>query len=260
MGAKDRIAPQRFTVTKGEFPLTYYGTVDGVYIGYQPVPHNIAKAAREAFYDYDKSGDETDLQRGLFLTELLIEMSKERDGGFIVWPNNFSWPVYNLSPGWIGALSQAGCMKVLMLAHGATGDDRYREFGDKALSAFEFDISDGGLRIQRSDESGSYIWYPEYVRTEPPFVLNGFITAVTWIGEYSEFTGNEKAAGLHEDGIISIAHFLPEYTLGGGWSYYDAVGHRSSEHYHRLHVDQLARLYSLTGEEVFKTYRVMWGG
>ena len=258
LGAKDRIAPERFTVTKGEFPLTFYGTVDGVYIGYQPVPHNIAKAARESFYAYDKSGSESDLDRGVFLTELLIEMSTEREDRFIVWPNNFPWPAYDLSPGWIGALSQAGCMKALMLAYSATGDDRYRVFGDKALSAFEYGLSQGGLRSTRTDETGSYTWYPEYARSEPPYVLNGFITSVVWIGEYSDFTGSEKAAALYSEGIKTIAHFLPEYDKGGGWSYYDALGHRSSEHYHRLHVDQLALLYRLTGDEVFKTYRVMW--
>jgi|GEM_PF-6418563 len=260
MGAKDRIAPERFTVTKGEFPLTFYDTVDDLYIGYQPVAHNIALAAREAFYAYDKTNDESDLQRGVFLTELLIEMSVEREAGFIVWENSFPWPAYNLSPGWIGGLSQAGCMKALMLAYTATDDKRYLLFGDKALSAFEHLLEEGGLRSTRSDESGSYVWYPEYARAEPAFVLNGFITATVWTGEYSEFTGNKKAAGIYEEGIKSITHFLPGYNKGDGWSYYDAVGHRSSEHYHKLHIAQLDLLYSLTGDEVFKQYGVMWGG
>ncbi|MFV2040650.1 MAG: D-glucuronyl C5-epimerase family protein, partial [Candidatus Hydrothermarchaeales archaeon] len=87
-----------------------------------------------------------------------------------------------------------------------------------------------------------------------------FITSVVWIGEYSDFTVNKKAKALFEEGIKTIAHFLPEYNMGGGWSYYDAVGHRSSKHYHRLHVDQLALLYNLTGDEVFKTYADLWGG
>ncbi len=258
LGAKDRIAPERFSVTEGEIPLTYYDAVDGVYIGYQAVPHNIAKAAREAFYAYSKSEDVEELNRGVFLAELLIAMASEREGGFVVWENNFPWPAYDLSSGWIGALSQAGCLKALMLAHMATGDERYREFGDKALKAFEIDISDGGLRTTRTDGTGTYVWYPEYASSEPPYVLNGFITAVTWIGEYSEFMADKKAASMLEDGIITISHFLPEYDVNGSWSYYDALGHRSNEHYHRLHVKQVALLYEQTRTDVFKEYQEKW--
>ncbi len=89
-------------------------------------------------------------------------------------------------------------------------------------------------------------------------MLNGFITAVTWIGEYSEFMADKKAASMLEDGIITISHFLPEYDVNGSWSYYDALGHRSNEHYHRLHVKQVALLYEQTRTDVFKEYQEKW--
>ncbi len=259
LGKTDRAAPERFTVTDEEIPITYYGEVDGVYIGYQVVPHNVAKAAREAFYSYSITDDEDDLNRGLFLTEYLISVSSERGNGrFVVWENNFEWPGYALPKGWIGALSQAGCIKALMLASDATGDGRYEEFAEKAIAAFDVDVSEGGLRSVRIDGAESYDWYPEYAKSDPPYVLNGFITSVIWLGDYYTLTGNAEAKALYDEGVKSVIHFLPAYEYGNQWSYYDAAGHKSNSHYHELHVEQLAVLYDLTGDSIFRTYQDKW--
>jgi hypothetical protein len=254
----DRLAPEKYTVENRELPLTYYGHVDGVYLGYQVVPHNVAAAARESFYSYHETGEQEDLERGIFLVEYLISSSSGRDNGnFIIWENNFEWPAYNLSSGWIGALSQAGCVKALMLAYQATGDKRYKDFSEKAINAFEVDVAEGGLRITRIDDTGAYVWFPEYAKENPPFVLNGFITAVIWLGH--TFTGSVKAKEMNEDGLVSIRHYLPLYEHGAKWSYYDAVGHRANAHYHDLHVKQMAALHDLTGWESFREYQEKWG-
>jgi hypothetical protein len=257
----ERSIPKRFSVTSEEMPVTYYGIVDGVYLGYQVVPHNVAKAAREAFYAYEKTGDSVDLNRAIFLTEYLISTASERNNGtFIVWENSFEWPVYDLPKGWIGSLSQAGCLKSLMLAYQATNDEKYRFYSNKALKAFEVDIANGGLRTSRGSDSGSYIWYPEYVKPDPPYVLNGFITTVVWLAEYHELTRNPDAQRLYEEGLLSIKHFLPYYNSEDGWSYYDAQGHESNIHYHELHVNLMEVLYEETGEEIFMNYQDLWAG
>jgi hypothetical protein len=260
-GGSDRIAPSRFNVEVREMPLTYYEYVDDTYIGYQVAPHNVAAAARTAFYTYQVTKDEEELNRGLFLTEYLMSTATVRGGGgFVVWENNFVWPPYNLSKGWIGALSQAGCIKALLLAYNATGEKKYKEFADRAVTAFEVDVSEGGLRVIREDGTEVYIWYPEYAKPEPPYVLNGLITSVVWLGEYHNMTGNEKAKSLYENGLRSIVHYLPSYEYDNNWSYYDAAGHKASRYYHDLHVKQMTVLYELTGEEIFKEYQEKWDG
>ncbi|MFQ5800118.1 MAG: D-glucuronyl C5-epimerase family protein [Candidatus Hydrothermarchaeales archaeon] len=259
LGSSEMISPSRFTVEMKELPLTYYGYVDGIYLGHQVVPHNVAAAARKAFYSYQENKDEKALERGLFLTEYLISTSTMRgDNDFVVWENNFVWPPYNLSKGWIGALSQAGCIKALMLAYDATGGEKYKEFADMAVTAFEVDVSEGGLMVTRKDTTGAYMWYPEYARPDPPYVLNGFITSVVWLGEYYTATGDEKAKALYEEGLKSIQHFLPAYEYNAGWSYYDAVSNKADSHYHELHIKQMATLYELTGDEIFKEYQERW--
>jgi hypothetical protein len=261
LGETDALGPTRFEVYTREMPLTYYGSVDGIYLGYQIVPHNIAAAARESFYRYQQAKEEEDLKRGVFLSDYLISTATPSENGkFVVWENNFEWPPYKLSKGWIGSLSQAGCIKALMLAYLATEEEGYREVTEMALEAFYVDVSEGGLRILRSDETGDYVWYPEYASADPPYVLNGFITSVIWLGDYYSATGNSKAKELYEEGLRSVKHFLPSYDETEQWSFYDARGHRANSHYHDLHVKQMTLLYELTGEEVFKDYEEKWGG
>jgi len=247
--------PKKYSIVDAEVPLTYYGEVDGVGLGYQVVPHTVAYVARSSFYPYDKTGNESELERALFLTEYLISNSASRNNNtFIVWENNFPWPVYDLPAGWIGALSQAGCLKSLLLAYKATGEERYLEYGDKALQAFTVDVSQGGLLIIREENW----WYPEYAKEEPPFVLNGFITTVLWIKDYYDGTKNPLAKELYDEGVKTLVHYVPTYDSGDGWSYYDAVEHKSSEHYHQLHVQLMGSLFNVTGEPVFLGYHEKW--
>ena len=245
----------KYEVIEAQIPVTYYGTVDGVYLGYQIAPHNVALKARESFYSYRKTRNESELKYALFLTEYLISTATlQKNGSFIIWQYSFEWPPYNISREWTGSLAQAGSLKVFLLAYQATGDKRYLEFAEKALAAFEVEVSQEGLLVLRNN---NFYWYPEYAIESPPFVLNGFITTLLWIKEYHDTTGNMAAKKLYDEGMQSLIHYLPDYDMGN-WSYYDALGHRASEHYHRMHVEQMLSLYKLTGERIFLEYHERW--
>ena len=259
-GSNETFLPERFSIQKqNRIPLTYYDYVDGDYIGYQAPAHNIALVAREAFYEYFKTDDEKSLENGLLLVDFLLNISTPADSGnFIVWENDFRWPAYNLSEGWKGSLSQAGVIKALMLAYQATDELKYKTSAEKAISAFNYDISDGGLRTIRIGDGEEYLWYPEYVRNEPPFVLNGFVTTVIWLDEYYEFTGYEPAKELSNAGIESLTHYLKDYDLMDAGTYYDVSGTIANEHYHNMHVEQMQTLYNITEREIFKNYHEKW--
>ncbi len=247
--------PWRYAIVDNSgIPKVYYGTVDGVYIGYQPAPHAIAQAAREAFYAYEKTGDREKLERGIFLVDYLLNISVDR-GEYIVWEYSFPWPPYGLKKGWRSSLCQAGVLKALMLAYKHTGDDRYKQAAEKALRAFSVPVEKGGLLKLRQ----GYYWYPEYAKESPPYVLNGFITTLLWLREYAEYSNSTEAERLYQRGVEALIRFLPEYDANG-WSYYDALGTRASRHYHALHVWQLGVMYNLTGEEIFKEYYTRWRG
>ncbi|AEF96710.1 D-glucuronyl C5-epimerase family protein [Methanotorris igneus] len=262
--------PKPFTVENVNMPVTYYGTINGKYIGYQITPHNVNDEARKCFYKYLKLKNEDQekakncLKRGLFLTEYLISQSEEETVNlngtnitFIIWRYNFDYPEYNLSKGWAGSLCQAGCLKTLYLAYNTTGDERYLILANKALNAFKVPVERGGLLKIRKRNNKTYYWYPEYASNNPPYVLNGFITSVIWIGEFANKTNNKNANFLYREGVKSIKAFISDYD-DNDWSYYDALGHRCNKHYEHLHRLQMLWLYNLTKDEIFLKYYNKW--
>ncbi|MEE8358829.1 MAG: D-glucuronyl C5-epimerase family protein [Candidatus Hydrothermarchaeales archaeon] len=242
----------KYSIVGDEIPLIYYGTVDGVYLGYQEAPHATAQVAREAFYAYEKTGNTENLSRALVLVDHLLNTTVDRRD-YMVWEYAFPWPGYSLEKGWRGSLCQAGILKSLMLAYKHTGEERYRHASQKTLNAFTVPVEEGGLLKLRE----GYAWYPEYVKETPPYVLNGFITSLIWIREYHDFTANPLAEELFNEGISSLIHFLPTYNLEKG-SYYDAIGHKATPKYHSLHVSQMKTLFGMTGDPIFQEYYLKW--
>ena len=244
--------PEKYSLVEAGIPLIYYGTVDGVYLGYQPAPHGVAQAARQEFYAYERTRSGENLSRALFLVDYLLNTSVDR-GEYLVWEYPFPWPPYGLEAGWRGSLCQAGVLKALMLAYKHTGEERYRIASEKVLRAFSVPVERGGLLKLRD----GYCWYPEYVREQPPYVLNGFITTLLWLKEYADYFNSTEALERYSCGVKALRRFLPVYDAGD-WSYYDAEGRLANEHYHRMHIWQLGVMYNLTGEEMFRKYRERW--
>jgi hypothetical protein len=244
---------ERFSLMDGDIPQIYYGTVDGAYLGYQPAPHGIAQAAREAFYAYEKTGREENLSRALFLVDYLLDTATDR-GDYMIWEYPFPWPGYNLEEGWRGSLCQAGILKALMLAYKHTGEERYGRAAEKTLHGFSVPVEEGGLSMQRGD----HYWYPEYVKEGPPYVLNGFVTTLIWLKEYADYSNSSLALDLYLKGLEGLEAYLPAYDAGKGWSYYDSWGNNASEDYHNLHVWQMGVMYNLTDKEIFREYYQRW--
>ena len=247
------------SITENKIPLVYYGFVDGVNLGYQMAPQIVALKAREAFYNYKKTGNKSQLERALFLTNFLLNNSTPEAGGeFLVIKYDFPWPPYNLKTGWRGALCQAGVLKALLLAYENTGETKYLEAGNRVLKAFEVSVDKGGFKDERTDGRKSYLWLPEYIAPNPPYVLNGFITTLLWIREYGVATSNSGALKIYSEGIVSLKHFVPQYNCGSGCSYYDASKRVASRHYNDLQVRQMKWLYSLTKDRMFIKYSERW--
>ncbi len=253
------ILPKKYSITETDIPLTYYGNVDDVDLGYQIAPHNVAMKSLESFYQYHDTGNESYLKRGLYLADWLMEHADYRgDSTFVVWTYDYQWPPYDLKEGWTGSLNQATIIKALSFAYLYSKDEKYKQMIDKSLNAFEIDIKDGGLRILREDNGSYYVWYPEYAKENPPYVLNGFITVIIRLREYYLITTDKKAEKLYLEGLTSLEHYLPEYDARNKRSYYDALGNIANDHYHEMHVAQLDSLYQYTKNLIFKEYKEKW--
>ncbi|KYC56719.1 MAG: hypothetical protein APG08_00675 [Candidatus Methanofastidiosum methylothiophilum] len=124
----DAIIPKKYSVIDSDIPLTYYGKIDGVEIGYQIAPHNVAMKSLEAFYKYHDTGEESYKRRGLYLADWLLANAIYKGGGtFVVWEYNYPWPPYNLKSGWTGSLNQATIIKALSFAYLYSKDLKYIE-------------------------------------------------------------------------------------------------------------------------------------
>jgi hypothetical protein len=58
---------------------------------------------------------------------------------------------------------------------------------------------------------------------------------------------------IFDKGIKWLRENLWKYDTGS-WSNYDQMEHLALPEYHTLHITQLANLYEITGEQIFKEY------
>jgi hypothetical protein len=70
---------------------------------------------------------------------------------------------------------------------------------------------------------------------------------------YYNYTGDGRALVIFDKGIKWLEKNLYRYDTGN-WSAYDLDGNIASDHYHEVHIEQLAQLYKITGKPIFKEY------
>ncbi len=186
--------------------------------------------------------------------------------------SNGGWPVpakrsladrqLTLRPGWYSAMGQGHAMSVLTRAYFLTKNDKYLKSAEKAIGLFSVEASAGGVR---NLFMGLHPWYEEYPTSPGTFVLNGFIYSLIGLYDLKKIGANSNAGQLYEQGLKSLKIMLPLYDTGSG-SVYD-LRHVSLRKispnlarwdYHVLHIYQLMWMYSLEGEEMFKSYAERW--
>ena len=236
-------------------PLYDYGYTGGVYIGVQRNPVTVSQQAFH-YWDEFQKGDERSKKLFLNCTDWLVDNAVLYDN-YSVWEYNFPWPSRNLTPPWISGMAQGQGIQALVKAYNITGDQKYLKIANSSLLSFFVEVKNGGVTY-KDPETGGW-WYEECPNPGNPNdrILNGFIFALLGIHEYYERTGNKDAKYLFDKGIIELKNHLSDYDTGE-WTYYDQVGNNASIGYHHIHVKQLAQLYEITHDSVFKEYYQKW--
>ena len=125
------------------------------------------------------------------------------------------------------------------------------------MNSFFVSVEDGGITYK--DKTDSW-WYEEYVSynkgTKESRVLNGMLFTLVGIHEYYKYTNNDDAKILFDKGVNNVVENLCKYDNNGN-SYYD-VFYNPAQKYHKIHVNLLNQLYSITGQEIFKKYSDKW--
>lgn len=228
-------------------PLVDYGPP----LGLQYNPVTISEYALCNYYAYLTTENSTFRDKFLIQANWLVRNAvMKRD--FSVWEYEFDWPVRNCTAPWVSAMAQGEGLSVLTRAYVLTKNMTYLDVAQTAMRSFESEMTSGGVRFTDSDGA----WFEEYADTGAisSKVLNGLISALYGLFEYSFETDSSEGLGLFEEGTRTLSSNLYRYDTGS-WSYYDLQYHsNASEDYHWLHTVQLMTLYKVTGNQTFKKY------
>jgi hypothetical protein len=203
---------------------------------------------------YRRTGDPQAKQNLINTADWLLGHAKEKSG-YSLWEYGFRWGWYGgVEPPYASALAQAEGTNVLLLAHEMMGKDSYLAGARRAFGAFLVDYDDGGVA---SDEGKDSIFLqllakPGFQKT---YVLNGHTNSLIHVWKYYQYTRDYRALIVFGKGMSWLAADgnLKKYHAGD-WSYYDQMGNRAKDNYHKGHIAQLGRLYEITGEPVLKEY------
>ena len=249
-------SPNISTVDEDGVPVSDLGYQKGEYVGAQRNPLKIASQALFYYDEFQKKGDVQDKE---YFSNCIhwLENARIDKGQYCLWAYDFANPTYHASAPWYSAMAQARIMVAFERAYELTWDDHYLYLANTAMGALKVPIQDGGVLYIDPDDEGK--WYGELAgggRASPPYILNGFIFSLFDLHDFYILTGSQDAKSLFVDGITELKQHLIDYDTGR-WTYYDREGHLAYD-YHYIHIDQLQKLYEITGDVEFKSYHDKW--
>ena len=152
------------------------------------------------------------------------------------------------------ALAQGQIASVLVRAAAVTADASFISSARRGLLLMLRAVEGGGTaRVDGED-----LWLEEYPRVDgPSVVLNGWISALFGLYDYSIADSDDAVTGALHAGIATLSRRALDYDAGY-WSYYDRRGTIASPYYHRVHavqLDALARTFPAHADEFARLCR-----
>jgi len=185
-----------------------------------------------------------------------LELAVE-DRNAIYFQYNFNWPMHGnknelMKAPWLSGLTQGVALMVFSRLSGFTGDSEYTAMARKTFNSFNMFVGEHEPWITMVDEN-NYLWIEEYPNeTDPNFTLNGFIFCIYGLYEYWSVTKDPHAEFLIQASITTIKHYIEQFRVPGGISYYCLKHKFQYPGYHNIHIGQLKTLYAFTGDKYFE--------
>jgi heparosan-N-sulfate-glucuronate 5-epimerase len=224
-------------------------------------PLILASGGLSYFAEYQDTGDSQSKQYFINTANWLLNNAIDKEQGrYSIWEYSFTWPWYgSIDPPYYSAYTQAVGIVVLAHAYDLTGNQAYIDKAHKAFQALLVDYNSGGATT--SEDHGNSLFFHELAKPgfEKTYILNGQTGSLVNIWQYYQLTHDPQAKAVFDEGINYLKHHLRKYDTGS-WSLYDQTTshHRrtnlASVAYHKIHIDHLNKLYSITGEPILKKY------
>lgn len=174
------------------------------------------------------------------------------------WRHDIPFPhTFHLPPGWISGMAQGEGASLLARLYVETEDDAFADAAARALRVLDRDVEDGGVR--RSLNGGPI--HEEYPTDPPSHVLNGAIFAAWGYHDAALALDSAEHRTAFDAVATTLADNLHRWDLGF-WSRYDLYPHRirnaAAPWYHRLHIQQLEVLATMTHRGEFGRVADRW--
>ncbi|MFC1619779.1 D-glucuronyl C5-epimerase family protein [Candidatus Neomarinimicrobiota bacterium] len=154
---------------------------------------------------------------------------------------------------WCSGMAQGDALSVFVRLYEATEKAEYLELAHQTFRSFTRFKGKSLPWTVRMDNDG-YYWIEEYPFKGGTRVLNGFVYGLSGLYDYYILTGDNAAKELLQAALTTLYHYLPEYRVEGGASYYCLYHKLQSKVYHiRDHLPQLEYLFQITGDPHFET-------
>jgi heparosan-N-sulfate-glucuronate 5-epimerase len=173
----------------------------------------------------------------------------------LLWPYELDIPKYGTKGRWYAGMAQGQAASTLTRAYLHTGRTEYQILAQKAIEP----ILRLDSRFVTVTPEGPIL--EEAEATPPSHILNGWIFALWGLWDLRITAGDQRIDDILNATVDCLRAKLHEYDIGW-WTRYSLFPHRlpdlAKPFYHRLHVDQMAVLYRLTGIAEFGAAARRW--
>ncbi len=192
----------------------------------------------------------------LFLrhADWLVDRLDVDERGVGRWWYTFSVPGRSLGAAWVSCFAQGLGVSVLLRAAQHTGDDAYLHAARRAAGTFRLPLAEAGV-LYRED---GLTFFEEYPEKPPSHVLNGFITALLCLWEYSRVTNDQWSEELFRSGAGTLAEVLVRYETAGGLRYDLATDELLGGDYVHFITAQLRAMRAITHDRTFSRRARRW--
>lgn len=186
--------------------------------------------------------------------EVLVAQAEDAEDS-LLWPYELNIPKYGLKGRWYAGMAQGQAASTLTRAYLHTGRPEYQTLAQKAIEP----ILRLDSRFVTLTPEGPILEEAEAI--PPSHILNGWIFALWGLWDLRITAGDQRIDDILNATIDCLRGKLQEYDVGW-WTRYSLFPHRlpdlAKPFYHRLHVDQMAVLYRLTGIAEFGAAARRW--
>ncbi|MEW6604067.1 MAG: D-glucuronyl C5-epimerase family protein [Thermoproteota archaeon] len=235
---------------KGVMMYNYGGKIGKVYN-----PKVVAVEGLRYYHNFQYAGDDKAKEYFLNSADWLVDNAAiKQNGRYSVWKYDFPWMFYGgIKPPYVSALAQAEGAELLAKAYVVTSEERYLRAASKAVAALLIDYDEGGAASLEDGGDSLFLHLIAKPRFKKIYVLNGHTGALLHLWEYYKITNDQVAKEIFDKGMSYLKNHLAEFD-SGDWSYYDKVGTRAMESYHKGHIKQLGYLHEITKDPVVEKF------